>query len=421
MLINNKEMFKGNLKTPEDFINQDKNNNPFLGRRAFKGGVGINKPSENSLEEFKSLNKRRGIQNVRIIRPAFRKVELRGRTTTFKTPKPTFEIGEKTLNKMFVINEPDPTDKEYLDKYETIKKENPDFTKEQIESLIGRPQRIRQKKVNFAQGSLDITKEIKLMNSAMRQGLDTNREMIEKKLLEILSDNKMVERVGENRKLLEQIIDIASLTSEGISYSDLSLPMIVNGEDWKNMKGLILMYLFGKSKEITTKEPLRINIKGPRGIYMKVSSLMTNMASGNFDLNLQDFLLLRKGEERNLSREVGTPTGSEGEEEEKEELEGKYDDSGDESSEWEINDSGNIIEKNRKTLFGVAALNGKEGIEALRGLMGRLGVNSVYSLNNENVKRLFYYIEPNEIREIFGDITMFENVKEVLDIEDNYD
>jgi hypothetical protein len=285
-------MFSGRkLKTPEDFLKSSDIKNQ---RRGFKNGINvINRKEGISVEQFKALNKRRGMGNVRFVRNGFKMSNAMGRKVDFEMPKPKFEIGEETLNKFFEITEKDPTDKEWVKQYNEIKKQYPNYTDTQIEALIGRPQRIVKRKVNFAQGNLDLMEDIKLMKNAILQGLESNKDLVERKIVEMLGQDSKIRELEQNIDVLNEIIDLTNELAVKDTYRDLNLPMMVDKATFKQFKSVVLYYILTKSKEVFDKETNKVNVRGTRGQYLGLSSLITLMESKNenYVLNLETLIL----------------------------------------------------------------------------------------------------------------------------------
>ena len=320
-------MFSGKkLKTPEDFLKSSDIKNQ---RKGFKNGLEsnvINRKEGISVEQFKAINKRKGMGNIRMVRNGFKMSNAMGRKVDFEMPKPKFELGEETLNKFFEITEKDPTDKKWLKQYNEIKRLYPNYTQSQIESLIGRPQRVIKRKVNFAEGNLDLRKDIKLMKNAILQGLETNKDLVERKIVEMLGQQDKIDKLEDDIEVLNEVIDIANDMARDDTYHELDLPMIVDKATFKNLKSIVLYYVLTKSREVFDREMDRVNVRGFRGEYLKLSSLITLMENkdGVNDLNLETLQLVKN--ENELSRGL-SELGAKFREEE-----GKYDTDTDE--EW---------------------------------------------------------------------------------------
>jgi hypothetical protein len=311
-------MFSGRkLKTPEDFLKSSDIKNQ---RRGFKNGINvINRKEGISVEQFKALNKRKGMGNVRFVRNGFKMSNAMGRKVDFEMPKPKFEIGEETLSKFFEITEKDPTDKEWVKQYNEIKKQYPNYTDTQIEALIGRPQRIVKRKVNFAQGNLNLREDVKLMKNAILQGLESNKDLVERKIVELLGQDSKIRELEQNIDVLNEIIDLTNELAVKDTYTDLNLPMMVDKANFKQLKSVVLYYILTKSKEVFEKEPNKVNVRGTRGQYLGLSSLITLMESKNenYVLNLEELLLEPNDRERPV--EVKPEEKYESDEEEDEE------------------------------------------------------------------------------------------------------
>ena len=284
------------LKQPKDFKDSD---GLLFKRGGFRPGLKgdvINKASKVSRDDMKRLDKRKGIQNIRIVRPAFRRSDYKGRTVDFTMPGPTFDLGEKTLEKMFNVQENDETDKEYMEKYKEIKEANPNYTDEQIESLIGRPQRVVTKQINIAQASKNIASEINAMKQAIRQGMDDNtKKMIELKTFNVLASEKNLS-VPEQIELSDIINKTTASTQTENKYiktyrtdtlKELGLPKTIQGD--KNMspltKGHIQFYVLKFSNE-TLKQNGTLNFVKNSSERYKLGGLITALKNPNntFDL-----------------------------------------------------------------------------------------------------------------------------------------
>jgi hypothetical protein len=289
-------MFSGKkLKTPEDFLKSSDIKNQ---RRGFKAGLKsnvINRKEGISVEEFKALNKRKGMGNVRIVRNGFKMSNAMGRKVNFEMPKPKFELGEETLNKFFEITEKDPSDKKWIKQYNEIKRLYPNYTPSQIEALIGRPQRIITRKVNFAQGNLDLREELKLMKSAILQGLESNKDLVEKKIVEMLGQDSIIRELESDIETLNEVIDNVYELARDDTYHELDLPMIVDKATFQNLKSIVLYYILTKSKEVFDREMDKVNVKGIGGKYLKLSSLITLMNDGRYILNLETLTIEDEG------------------------------------------------------------------------------------------------------------------------------
>ena len=210
-------------------FNRTRNGRPFsIQRPSFKSGsVDV----ENSSIKRLDGNDRDGMGNKRIVRNNFISPAIRGRevldferlqASDIEQAGIKVQLGDKTIEKLFKVQVPDPTDKKWLE--EQTRRLATGETKEQLEinPPLGRPQRTINKMVNFGAQGLSVDDKIESIKAAVEQGNADNR-------------NEMGQVIAQTALILGNVGNLRNITQTGMNNLRQAIGRMFVPKHWRAM------------------------------------------------------------------------------------------------------------------------------------------------------------------------------------------
>jgi len=210
-------------------FNRTRNGRPFsIQRPSFKSGsVDVENASVKRLDG----NDRDGMGNKRIVRNNFISPAIRGRevldferlqASDIEQAGIKVQLGDKTIEKLFKVQVPDPTDKKWLE--EQTRRLATGETKEQLEinPPLGRPQRTINKMVNFGAQGLSVDDKIESIKAAVEQGNADNR-------------NEMGQVIAQTALILGNVGNLRNITQTGMNNLRQAIGRMFVPKHWRAM------------------------------------------------------------------------------------------------------------------------------------------------------------------------------------------
>lgn len=257
-----------------------------LQRPSFKAGtIEPNKPVPRL-----GKNDRKGLGNRDITRNNFIAPEIKGREALnferlqaqdIETGGIKVQLGDKTIEKLFKVNVPDPSDRKWLE--EKTRRLAAGETEEQLEQNppLGRPQRTIKKMMNFGAQGLNVNDKIELVKSAVEQGNADNR-------------NEMARMIANTAQILNNIANLRNINNAGLNNLRQAIRRMAIPKHWRAMgfphryytsqqylqnAGLINLFLLSNLQDYpdrTFNEPIHsFNIGANAHDSMSVANLAT--------------------------------------------------------------------------------------------------------------------------------------------------
>jgi hypothetical protein len=167
----------------------------------------------------------------------------------------TVNLSKSTLEKLFSVAVPDPTDKKWLDEklrmvqnFKTAGMSDADIELElRTNKPLGRDQRTTQKMENIATSSLSLSDKLKEIDEEIKSGRvvsDANRASLIGELAAIMT-------AGANlQPELARLSNLITALNVPTTYQALGIPFrIIDIDYYKTIRGLVNLLLFSKAKE----------------------------------------------------------------------------------------------------------------------------------------------------------------------------
>lgn len=216
-------------------FNKTRQGQPFsIARPAFKSGTppGEEHPFVKSSDVPRLRgNDRDGMGNKRIVRNNFIAPEIRGRevlsferlqATDIETGGVKVQLGDKTIEKLFKVQVPDPTDREWLAEQTARLARGESLEDIKANPPFGRPQRTINKMVNFGAQGLSTDDKIESIKAAVEQGNADNR-------------NEMGQIIAQTALLLGNLGNLRNITQTGMNNLSQALRRMFVPKHWKAM------------------------------------------------------------------------------------------------------------------------------------------------------------------------------------------
>lgn len=171
----------------------------------------------------------------------------------------TVNLSKSTLEKLFNVAVPDPTDKKWLDEknrmvqnFKTSGMSDADIELElRTNKPLGRDQRTTQKMENIATSSLSLSDKLKEIDEEVKSGRvvsDANRASLIGELAAITTSITMA---GANlQPELARLSNLITALNVPTTYQALGIPFrIIDIDYYKTIRGLVNLLLFSKAKE----------------------------------------------------------------------------------------------------------------------------------------------------------------------------
>ena len=229
-------------------VNVDKQFN--WNRPAFRSGDRAN--VNNNVEMPK--NKRTGDGNRNMVRNNFISPPIRGReeldfeklqAQDISEGGIKVQLGDKTIEQLFKIQVPDPTDIEWLDEYN--RRIDDGETPDDLVAMppFGRPQRQVSQTKNFAQQGESVNNQVEILTAAVLQGhTETKEQMAEitASVARILGSNNNLQQLSRsNMGSLQEIIRRMNVPKNYRSAGFLH--QLFDLAQYRNEQGLVNLYL----------------------------------------------------------------------------------------------------------------------------------------------------------------------------------
>lgn len=238
-------------------------------------------------------NEREGMGNKRIVRNNFISPAIRGREVLnferlqaqdVEQAGVKVQLSDKTLEKLFKVQVPDPTDKKWLE--EKTRRIASGETEEQIKQdpPLGRPQRTINKMVNLGAVGLSIDDKLESIKAAIEQGGANSNNMVGQliaQLVSVLDDVKKLQNISQpGMQLLQEIIAKLPIPKTwqqmGFTHTIFSLAQ------YKEQEGLVNLFLLNNASNSgrTLSRPVEVrdknnNIKGE----ISLQNILANLIS----------------------------------------------------------------------------------------------------------------------------------------------
>lgn len=171
----------------------------------------------------------------------------------------TVNLSKSTLEKLFNVAIPDPTDKKWLDEknrmvqnFKTSGMSDSDIELElKTNKPLGRDQRTTQKMENIATSSLNLSDKLKEIDEEVKSGRvvsDANRASLIGELAAIMT---AITTAGTNlQPELARLSNLITALNVPTTYQALGIPFrIIDIDYYKTIRGLVNLLLFSKAKE----------------------------------------------------------------------------------------------------------------------------------------------------------------------------
>lgn len=192
---------KPNTRPPPRFNKVRVYNANEIGRPAMRAGTTATKASDVP----RLVNRRGGVGNYNIKRVNFTAPELKpravidfGRLASVNTSQfgQKVQLSDKTLDKLFRVSIPDPTDKAWLAEKERL------LLIGRTDKPFGREQRTIRKRINFGEQSQGAKTDISLIQSAINEGFARTREeraLLGAKISQLLANTEEVKKLNQSQ------------------------------------------------------------------------------------------------------------------------------------------------------------------------------------------------------------------------------